>query len=33
VLYIGASGVAKLFHDAVLKKMSDINERPIIFAL
>lgn len=31
--YIGASGVARLFHEGVLKKMAQINERPIIFAL
>ncbi|CAF1115453.1 unnamed protein product [Rotaria sp. Silwood1] len=30
---MGASGVARLFHDGVLRKMAQINERPIIFAL
>jgi hypothetical protein len=30
---LGASGVARLFHEAVLKKMAQINERPVIFAL
>lgn len=30
---MGASGVARVFHDGVLKKMSQVNERPIIFAL
>ncbi|UJR14839.1 hypothetical protein I4U23_001824 [Adineta vaga] len=30
---MGASGVARLFHDGVLKKMAQVNERPIIFAL
>lgn len=29
----GASGVARLFHEGVLKKMAQANERPIIFAL
>ena len=29
----GASGVGRLFHEAILKKMSQINERPVIFAL
>jgi malic enzyme len=33
LLCLGASGVARLFHDAVLKEMSQANERPIIFAL
>ncbi|CAF2736708.1 unnamed protein product [Rotaria sp. Silwood2] len=30
---MGASGVARLFHDGVLKKMAQVNDRPIIFAL
>ena len=30
---LGASGVARLFHDGVLRKMAKVNERPIIFAL
>ncbi|CAF1188991.1 unnamed protein product [Adineta ricciae] len=30
---MGASGVGRLFHDGVLKKMAQANERPIIFAL
>lgn len=30
---LGASGVSRLFHEAVLKKMAQINERPVIFAL
>jgi malate dehydrogenase (oxaloacetate-decarboxylating)(NADP+) len=30
---MGASGVSRLFHEAVLKKMAQINERPVIFAL
>ncbi|CAF1130091.1 unnamed protein product [Adineta steineri] len=30
---MGASGVARLFHDGVLRKMAQANERPIIFAL
>ncbi|CAF1360380.1 unnamed protein product [Adineta steineri] len=30
---LGASGVARLFHEGVLKKMAKINERPVIFAL
>jgi malic enzyme len=33
VFCVGASGVGKLFHDGVLKKMAQANERPIIFAL
>jgi len=31
--FLGASGVARLFHEGVLKKMAAINERPVIFAL
>ena len=30
---LGASGVSRLFHEGVLKKMAQINERPVIFAL
>jgi len=30
---MGASGVARLFHDGVLRKMAQVNERPVIFAL
>ena len=30
---LGASGVARLFHDGVLRKMAQVNERPVIFAL
>lgn len=31
--FSGATGVARLFHEGVLKKMAAINERPVIFAL
>ncbi|CAF0746727.1 unnamed protein product [Rotaria sordida] len=32
-MLMGASGVGRLFHEGVLKKMAQINERPLIFAL
>ena len=32
-IFVGASGVGRLFHEAILKKMAQINERPVIFAL